>query len=80
MTPDESRAKDRALRTLRGAVKLTVHPYERDPFSGAGNCWCGRAEASVLHPHVWVPAYVDPMRCVCGKPPNHRLHTVGGLT
>jgi hypothetical protein len=48
-------AKDRsrAIDVLRGVVVIVAHPYEADPFSGAGNCWCGRDERSRLH-HVVV--------------------------
>lgn len=41
--------RSRALNVLRGAVLILRHPYESDPFSGAGNCWCGRHEGSKLH-------------------------------
>lgn len=47
--------KGKALAVLRGAVVLVAHPYERDPFSGAGNCWCGRAAANILHSVVVEP-------------------------
>lgn len=41
--------KSRALDVLRGSVRIVRHPYERDPLSGAGNCWCGRDAGSTLH-------------------------------
>lgn len=47
--------KSRALQVLRGCVVLVAHPYERDPHSGAGNCWCGRHEGSTLHQVVMEP-------------------------
>jgi hypothetical protein len=28
---------------------IVAHPYERSPYSGAGNCWCGRWEIHRLH-------------------------------
>lgn len=48
---DQYTAKDRshALSVLRGVVLILRHPYEADPFSGAGNCWCGRDRSSALH-------------------------------
>lgn len=47
--------KSRALQVLRDAVVLVAHPYERDPHSGAGNCWCGRHQGSNLHNIVVEP-------------------------
>ena len=41
--------KSNALTVLRGVVVIVPHPYESDPFSGAGNCWCGRHEGHALH-------------------------------
>lgn len=29
--------------------RIIAHPYERSHYSGAGNCWCGRAENHRLH-------------------------------
>lgn len=29
--------------------RIVAHPYERSPYSGAGNCWCGRWEDHPLH-------------------------------
>jgi hypothetical protein len=29
--------------------RIVAHPYERSPYSGAGNCWCGRWETHRLH-------------------------------
>jgi hypothetical protein len=53
----------------RADITIPRHPYSRDEQSGAGNCWCGRAQASRLHPeHEAVPAGYDPRRCVCGWP------------
>jgi hypothetical protein len=45
-TPEE---KSNALTKLSGAVVILRHPYERCSYSGAGNCWCGRAQNSSLH-------------------------------
>lgn len=47
--------KARALAVLRGVVVLVRHPYERDPQSGSGNCWCGRAATAQLHSVVVEP-------------------------
>lgn len=44
-----AREKGHALFVLGDAVVLARHPYDRDPSSGSGNCWCGRDEASSLH-------------------------------
>jgi hypothetical protein len=41
--------KGDALAVLRGCVTLVRHPYERSPYSGAGNCWCGYDPANRLH-------------------------------
>lgn len=69
-------ARDRAhaLFVLGDAVLIRRHEYDRDPASGAGNCWCGRSRESALHPHSFTPALNDPLRCVCSKPPNHQMH------
>lgn len=47
--------KSKALATLGKAVVLVRHPYQRDPQSGSGNCWCGRHAAAVLHDVVMEP-------------------------
>jgi len=47
--------KSKALSVLGDAVVLVAHPYERSPFSGAGNCWCGRHATSKLHAVVIDP-------------------------
>jgi hypothetical protein len=28
---------------------VSRHQYQRDPHSGAGNCWCGRHEGHRMH-------------------------------
>ena len=43
------RDKSRALDILRNSVHIVLHVYEKDPFSGAGNCWCGRPDVSSIH-------------------------------
>ena len=50
-TPEERQAaaKAAALRVLKGSVVLVAHPYAADPHSGAGNCWCARAQYDRLH-------------------------------
>lgn len=53
---------------------LTKHDYERDPHSGAGNCVCGYEERCALHPHAFTPARMNPLRCVCRRPPNWNGH------
>lgn len=52
------------------SAPLTRHDYHLCSFSGAGNCCCGRPEASALHPHAFTPMDSDPLRCVCSKPAN----------
>lgn len=52
-----------------------VHPYQRDPHSGAGNCVCGWHEHSHRHPHEAQRAYANPEKCVCRKPPEDEIHT-----
>ena len=47
----------------------TKHPYEPSPHSGAGNCWCGRPERSVMHPeHEPMATWRDANRCTCSRP------------
>jgi hypothetical protein len=50
-----SEEKSNALTKLSGVVVVVRHPYERCSFSGAGNCWCGRAKNSPLHDVVMTP-------------------------
>lgn len=52
-----------------------IHPYQRSPHSGAGNCVCGWAEESFRHPHVAVQADKRRDLCICAKPPEHEIHT-----
>lgn len=47
--------KSKAIDVLRDLVVIVRHPYESDPFSGAGNCWCGRHQGSSLHNIVEEP-------------------------
>lgn len=44
-----SEEKSHALFVLRGSVVIVKHPYEQCAQSGAGNCWCGRAENEPMH-------------------------------
>jgi hypothetical protein len=61
-----------------GDKGLLIHRYRRCGFSGSGNCCCGRALESTLHPHTFTRSYVarqqDAWRCVCSKPANHEIH------
>lgn len=58
------------------SVTIPRHPYARDEHSGAGNCWCGWAQNTRVHPHEPVGSLVsDGMKCVCGKPWNHSIHS-----
>ena len=50
-----AKQKGDALHALGDAVVLVRHPYERDPASGASNCWCGRAQSADLHHVVMEP-------------------------
>lgn len=54
-----ARQKSQALAVLRGSVVIVRHPYEADPSSGAGNCWCGRHEGSSLHYVVMADDVLD---------------------
>lgn len=57
------------------AKTVKVHPYERSPHSGAGNCWCGWPRESIMHPHEPVGSLVsDGMKCICGKSWNNVIH------
>lgn len=55
---DGRTAKDlaHALWVLGRRVVLVGHPYLRDPASGSGNCWCGRAANSTLHDVIVEPS------------------------
>lgn len=44
-----AKEKADALYILRGQVILVKHPFDLDPSSGAGTCWCGRGQRSMLH-------------------------------
>ena len=49
------------------------HPYERSPHSNAGNCTCGMAEESSVHPHAYAQALRSNV-CVCALAANHPVH------
>jgi hypothetical protein len=55
-----------------------THTYERDPQSGAGNCWCGRALEHVMHPHDFLPRASDERLCVCSRRRDESPHPVRG--
>lgn len=53
------------------------HPYKPSPHSGAGNCWCGHAERSAMHPeHKPMATWRDATRCTCSRPMGE--HPLGG--
>ena len=66
------------LESHQGEHGLLFHRYQRCGFSGAGNCCCGRAVESVLHPHPFTLARQarerDLWRCVCSKGEGHPSH------
>ena len=51
-----------------------MHAYSRSPHSGAGNCNCGMAEHSAVHPHEFAQAWRSEA-CVCNHPASHPIHT-----
>jgi hypothetical protein len=51
-----------------------THPYKRSQFSGAGNCDCGHAEASRVHPHTYKQSWKSEL-CVCTLSPANPIHT-----
>ena len=53
---------------------IGVHPYQRSPHSGAGNCTCGRAERDRLHPHEYAQSWWDE-QCTCGHLAGSMIHT-----
>jgi hypothetical protein len=55
-------------------MRVTVHAYERSPHSGAGNCHCGHAEHSRVHPHPYRQMH-DSELCICVWPAGHPIHT-----
>lgn len=61
-----------------GERGLLVHTYRPCMFSGAGNCCCGRARESTLHPHPFTLSRWGKERgrwlCVCSKSPDHAAH------
>lgn len=61
-----------------GDKGLLMHGYRRCGFSGAGNCCCGRAYESALHPHPFTLSRWGKERgrwlCVCSKGPDHAAH------
>lgn len=54
---DRFTAKDKAhaFFVLGQNVILVRHPFDREPRSGAGNCWCGRDQRSSIHDVVLDP-------------------------
>ncbi len=53
---------------------MALHPYQRSRHSSAGNCECGMAEESRIHPHAFAQASRSNL-CVCAYPPGHPIHT-----
>ena len=51
-----------------------AHTYQRSPYSGAGNCHCGRPERDRLHPHEYAQTWRDE-HCVCGATAAAGIHT-----
>jgi hypothetical protein len=66
------------LESHAGEKGLLRHRYRRCGFSGAGNCCCGRALESTLHPHPFTLSRSarekDQWRCVCSKAQDHDCH------
>lgn len=54
-----AKEKGHALFVLGGAVVVASHPYDRDPHSGSGNCWCGRHRGERIHHVVPTPEVGD---------------------
>lgn len=50
-----------------------VHTYTPSTHRNAGNCDCGMARESRIHPHPYTPALRDVL-CVCAFPMEHPLH------
>jgi hypothetical protein len=38
-----------ACHVLGDAIIIARHPYDRNPNSGSGNCWCGRSMGGTIH-------------------------------
>jgi hypothetical protein len=53
------------------------HAYARSEHSGAGNCECGMAEHSNVHPHAYAQADRSE-GCVCSKKADDPIHTDPG--
>jgi hypothetical protein len=58
---------------------VRLHAYDRSPHSGAGNCVCGMAAHSHVHPHPFMQARTSD-RCVCGYTAIQVIHTAAGVT
>lgn len=56
-----------------GWLMASVHPYRRSEHSGAGNCACGMAEHSLVHPHPFAKA-LQGEGCVCSRSEADPLH------
>lgn len=48
-TDDQAPVGTHAHQCLCGRKWVSRHPYWRDKYSGAGNCWCGRHEGARTH-------------------------------
>jgi hypothetical protein len=53
---------------------MSTHASRRSKHSNAGNCECGMAEESRVHPHAFTQAYRS-NTCVCAHPASHPIHT-----
>lgn len=54
----------------------SFHTYQESAHSSVGNCVCGMALESSVHPHAYAAALKGP-GCVCAKPEDHWVHTPG---
>lgn len=69
------REKSTALHMLGDSVRVALHPYERSPDSGSGNCWCGTDRTRAIHYHPFHPPSDPSGYCrICGCEEDNRRH------
>ncbi|MFJ4988748.1 NUDIX domain-containing protein [Streptomyces sp. NPDC088732] len=58
----------------QGAESKGLHPFQQSAESNAGNCTCGMARESAVHPHTFTKSLGSP-QCVCSRPATDPIHT-----
>lgn len=77
-TSDSGELNDAVYGTEHGdehwlTASASIHQYKPSQHSNAGNCECGMAEESTVHPHAYAAALKGP-GCICSRPETDTIH------